>query len=75
MDLQYWEGDGIVSGVTDEIVTSLGDETGSVSSESDESENNPVTVTWLNPCRLSSGMAGMLIFIQYYVLSVQDLSF
>jgi hypothetical protein len=38
LELQYWEKDGIVSDVIDEIVILLGDETDSSSSESDTSE-------------------------------------
>jgi hypothetical protein len=41
LELQYWEKDGIVSDVIDEIVISLGDETDSSSSESDTSEAKP----------------------------------
>jgi hypothetical protein len=39
LELQYWEHDGMLSIVIDEIVSSLGDETDSSSSERDTSED------------------------------------
>jgi hypothetical protein len=39
LELQYWEEDGMVSNVTDEIIISLADETDNTSTESNISED------------------------------------